>query len=303
MERALVTGATGFIGRHLVQTLLAHGVETCIVVRSEEKVRALFGDCPALRIVFCDMSEIQRLPELLGGEQSFDTCFHFAWSGVSGEGLCDAELQLKNVEYTLSLLSTLQELGVRKFVGAGSIHEMECLVAAEAEQSMAMSNMYKSAKIAAHHMARTYCNNCQIEFCWPIITNTYGVGETSSRLIVTTIEKLRRGREPKFSAGMQLYDFVEVTDVAQAFYLVGCKGKNNRKYVICNPEPKPLKAYLTELGRLVNPQVELCFGEADVSPVSLPRDVFDSCSLVEDTDFQVNVSFEAGIKKILKSLE
>lgn len=302
MKQALVTGATGFIGRHLVQTLLAHHVETYVVVRSEEKAHMLFGDHPNLQIICCDMSKIKQLPELLGS-RSFDTCFHFAWTGVSGEGLCDAELQLKNVEYTLSFLSVLQEIGVHKFVGAGSIHEIECRVASEEEFPMSMSNMYKSAKLAAHHMARTYCNNHQIEFCWPIITNTYGVGEKSARLIITTIEKLRRGQEPRFSSGTQFYDFVEVTDVAQAFYLVGCKGKNNRNYMICNLETKPLKTYLEELGELVNPQVKLCFGEADVSPVFLPQSVFDSRSLMEDTGFKVNVPFEVGIKKILKSLE
>lgn len=37
MEQALVTDTTGFIGRHLVQTLLARQAETCIVVCSEEK--------------------------------------------------------------------------------------------------------------------------------------------------------------------------------------------------------------------------------------------------------------------------
>lgn len=303
MERALVTGATGFIGRHLVQTLLAHRVETCIVVRSEEKARALFGNYPNLRMICCDMNNIRQLPKLLGDEQHFDVCFHFAWGGVSGEGLCDASLQLKNVEDTLALLSVLQQVGVPKFVGAGSIHEIECCVACEAEQPMSMANMYKSAKLAAHHMARAYCNNHQIDFCWPIITNTYGVGEKSARLIITTIEKLRRGQEPQFSAGTQLYDFVEVTDVAQAFYLVGCGGKSNRNYVICNLKPNPLKAYLTELGALVNPQVKLRFGEADVSPVSLPRDVFDCRALMEDTGFRVQVPFNAGIQKILRSLE
>lgn len=303
MKRVIVTGATGFIGQNLVGQLLACGVEVVAVVRSREKADKLFGKaCAGLTVIQCELSQIEQLPSQL--KEPIDACFHFAWMGVSGPDLLDGKIQLKNIEYTLNLLETIQKMGVKKFVGAGSIHELECHYASQQGEMLALSNMYKSAKIAAHYMVQAFCNYHGITFCWPIITNTYGVGEKSARLIISTIEKLRKGESPTFSFGTQPYDFVEVTDVAKALYLIGLHGHNNRNYMICNPGPvRSLRSYLEELGHLVNPMVPLLFGSADVSPVSLPKTIFQCGDLVEDTGFQVEVSFSQGILKILKSLE
>ena len=303
MKRVIVTGATGFIGQNLVEKLLSCGVEVVAVVRSREKADKLFGKgYPGLTVIQCELSQIERLPSQIKG--LFDVCFHFAWAGVSGPDLLDGKIQLKNIEYTLSLLETIQEMGIKKFVGAGSIHELECHYASQQGEILALSNMYKSAKIAVHYMAQAFCNHHGITFCWPVITNTYGVGEKSARLVISTIEKLRKGESPTFSFGTQPYDFVEVSDVAKAFYLIGLYGRNNRNYMICNPGPvRSLRSYLEELGSLVNPTVPLLFGSADVSPVSLPKTIFQCGDLIEDTGFQIEVSFSQGILKILKSLE
>lgn len=290
----LVTGATGFIGSYLVKKLLQNNIIVICIVRSTSKAEKVLGIHKNLIIVECDMNNIINLHKIIPG-RDIDICYHLAWNGVSGVTLSEYAPQIENVCNTLRLLEQLTLMNISKFVGAGSLHEEECKYVMNDLSLVTKSNMYKSAKIACHYMARTYCNNNNIDFFWPIITNTYGIAERSERLIVTTIFKLLNGKEVHFSSGEQNYDFVYVTDVANAFYLIGKKGKSNRKYVISNNKILKLKNYLVLLGKIVNSNVELHFGDKNLIAIDLPIDCFDNSDLVNDTGFKINISFEQGI--------
>ena len=55
MKKALVTGATGFIGTWLVQELLSQGVEVIAVVRQERRFEENIFESNRVRVVFCNM--------------------------------------------------------------------------------------------------------------------------------------------------------------------------------------------------------------------------------------------------------
>jgi nucleoside-diphosphate-sugar epimerase len=138
-----------------------------------------------------------------------------------------------------------------------------------------------------------------VTFFWPIITNIYGPGDLSPRLINTLIRKLLAGERPSLSEGNQLYDFVYISDAAHAFYLIGEKGQEFKTYVIGSGTARPLKEFLCILRDIVNPEVELGFGEFAYNGVYLPIEVFNICTLVQDTGFKIDTPFDEGVKRIL----
>ncbi len=295
MKSAIVTGSTGLIGRWVVAELLKHHIKVFAIVRDRNKADKIFRFHKNLHIVNYDLGSNRSLSQLI--QEEIDVFYHFAWEGVSGVGAGDFDIQLSNMEQTLKLTGFLSELKVKKFIGAGSLHEAECLAEMQKEEiSDNRGIMYKSSKLATHYMTKVEVCRQGIEFYWPIITNTFGIGEQTPRLINTTIRKLINGESPKFTSAVQLYDFIYVTDVARAFWLIGEKGISCKNYILGSGNCRPLREFLECIGRIVNPKVPLLFGEAPFHGIMLPPEYFDSTSLQKDTGFQCEISFEKSIQ-------
>lgn len=298
MKKVIVTGATGFVGYSVVQELLAHGVEIIAVVRENSKnLDKLQND--KVRIVPCNLERICELSSLIT-DRYIDTVYHFAWQGVSDDDIKDADIQMRNVKATLDLINILPELGCNTFIGAGSLHETESYY--DMKEDKVISNlgyMYKAAKISAHWMGKALAGSKNIRFFWPVISNTYGVGEKSKRLVNTIIRKVFDGETPALSAGMQNYDFVYITDVAKAFYLIGEKGIDGTNYFIGSGNVKPLREYLEVVGQVANQvnnsAIPLGFGEIQSNVVFLPEEIFSTETLCRDTGFHIEVPFREGI--------
>lgn len=298
MKKVIVTGATGFIGNWVLDELLANKVEVIVIVRRKSKnVKKLQGR--VVNVIECNLDEYERLPQLIP-DRDIDTIYHFAWQGISDEDIKNEDIQLMNIKATLNLIEVAHKMGISTFVGAGSLHEMESQI--EMEQDKVISNlgyMYKSAKIAAHYMGKAKAGDYGIKFFWPIISNTYGEGENSGRLINTVIRKVLKGESPVLSAGKQFYDFVHISDVANAFYLIGEKGIDGTNYMIASGQAKQLREFLSIVGDMVDPSVELGFGKIQSNVVYLPLETFSINKLREDTGFEPKISFEEGIKRTI----
>ena len=303
MKTALVTGATGFIGSWLTKELLANQVRVYGVVRKDSGNLSRLPEHPGLTVVPCDLEEYAGLSGRLreAGAETIDVCYHLAWEGVSGPLSTDYRVQLKNVESTMELTGQLTELGVKKFISPGSMHEIESQIEMELNQPCTnMGMMYKGAKHAAHYMAKADVCRQGIDFLWPVVTNAYGVGEISGRLINSAIRTLLRSESPAFTKGDQYYDFVYISDVARAFRLIGEQGVTCRPYVIGSGQPRPLKEFLAQVGQIVAPEIPLGFGAHIFQGIYVPREWYETNEklLEEDTGFRPQVSFAEGIRRL-----
>lgn len=304
MRKVIITGATGFIGFNVLKELYANGVDIIAIVRCNSKnINKLSGY--NVRIVECDLYDIESLADKIL-DKDIDAIYHFAWQGVSDDDLKKEKVQLSNIRATLNLIEVAHKLGIKTFIGAGSLHEAEAIE--EMSCNKVISNlgfMYKSAKISAHYMGKAKAGAYGIRFFWPIITNTYGEGEKSGRLINTIIRKVLSGQSPDLSEGNQLYDFVHIKDTAKAFRLIGEKGIDGTNYIIGSGNPKPLKQYLQIVGDISNgyrhgEEIELGFGNIKSNVVFLQRKAFDTKELMEDLGFKPEISFEDGIRKTVE---
>lgn len=298
MKRVIVTGGAGFVGNAVIHELLSHEVEIFAVVRpgfSEKSEKPGFCE-DKVTIVECDMCDISSLPSRLQNYQ-FDAWYQFAWNGLRGDALTDYTTQIMNITWTMDAVCAAAKLGCKKFIGSGSISQYELQVEDGHSSMEDKHRVYKTAKLACQYMGDSVAKANGIEFIWPIITNIYGVGESSPRLINSMIRNLRAGAHQSLSEGNQIYDFIYITDAAKAFRLIGEKGKSNRVYTIAQGQAQPLKGFLQTLRDIVAPNAELGFGELDFNGIYLPEKCYDITELVEDTGFCAEVSFAEGIKK------
>ena len=113
MKRAIVTGATGFIGRALTKTLLECGTEVWAVVRDGRKLDDIKSE--SLHIVEADFAQYPHLAERID-VRGFDVCFYLAWNGTWGMPFRDYALQLQNAEAACDMVEQAAKLGCERFI-------------------------------------------------------------------------------------------------------------------------------------------------------------------------------------------
>ena len=300
MEKAIVTGANGFVGSAVIRELIKNDVE----------VLALCHKIPEKKIISelityqeFELSKIDELKNMVINDY-YDTFYHFAWAGSAGSDRSNTKLQLQNVQWTIDALNFAKSIGCKRFVSAGSIIEYETMRACYTDGNKpGLGYIYGSAKMSAHTMAMSIAANIGIDLMWAEITNAYGVGEISSRLINTTIRKIINKESPQFTSGTQNYDFVYIDDVARAFYLIGKNGKPFHSYLIGSGNAKPLKEFLLEMKESIAKDVDFIFGDVPFTGVNLDLSIFDTKKTEKDTGFKAEISFAEGVKRTYEWLK
>lgn len=298
MKTAIVTGANGFVGGALVRELLHHDYTVLAVDLAGH--RENLPDDDMVSFVPLELAQIEKLVHKVP-EQKYDVFFHLAWAGSAGPARADTALQLQNAQWTVEALRTAKKLGCKRMLCAGSIMEHETMAAAYTQGNRpGPGYIYGGGKLIAHVMCMSVAAQLGIELVWPEITNAYGPGERSPRLINTTIQKCLRGEAPQFTAGTQNYDFVYIDDVARAFRLIGENGKPFHEYLIGSSSARSLRDFLLEMRAAIAPNLDFQFGSVPFTGVDLPLEAFD-CSRTEvDTGFRAEVSFAEGCRRTME---
>ena len=299
MKKVIVTGANGFIGTSLCRELSNQGISVIAVVRNEEENISNIENLKGLRVVYSDLSEFKNLNEKIS-DRDIDVLYHLAWVGSAGPLRGSADVQFNNIKYTCDTVKACSKMNCKRFVFASSIMEYEIEAVMATDATPGINTLYSSAKVSADYMARTIAGSLGVDYIRAVISNIYGPGELSPRLVNTSIRKLLNGEHCAFSAGEQTYDFIYIDDAAKTFVAIGEKGVANRTYYIGSQNPRPLKEFLCELRDQVDPNIEIGLGEIPFNGVSLTYTEFDVHAVKNDTGFVPSVSFTEGIKNTIE---
>ena len=293
MKKAIVTGANGFIGKTLVNALLTRGYSVVALdVRFDE---TLLQNAAVTCVNVMD-KEVARLKEVIPAEQ-YDCFFHLAWAGTSGPARADYAVQLNNVKLACDYVLLCKEVGCKRVIYASSINEMETYEYLQSDDiEPAGGYIYGTGKLAAHLMGETVAKLNDVEFIPVIITNIYGVGEVSARMIYTSIKKLISKEHCSFTAGYQTYDFIYITDAINSIIAVAEKGRAFNRYYIGSGEPKPLREFLIEMKNIVDSEAEIGLGDIPFKGVDISYSQFDLKKVERDTGYQNKISFAEGIR-------
>ena len=293
MENVIVTGANGFIGKTLVNALLEKGYH---VVALDIRFDDVLEDDERVTCVSVMNKEVATLADEIP-HQEYRSFFHLAWAGTSGPARADYAVQLNNVKLACDYIKLCGEIGCKRVVYASSINEMETYEYLQSDDiEPAGGYIYGTGKLAAHLMGETVAKINGIEFIPVIITNIYGVGEKSARMIYTSINKLVHKEHCSFTAGYQTYDFIYITDAINSIIAVAEKGKAFNRYYIGSGEPKPLREFLLEMRDIVDPEAELGLGDIPFKGVDISYDQFDLKKVELDTGYRNEVPFAEGIR-------
>lgn len=294
MNHVIITGADGFVGSNTVNCFINNGIKVLAIDIVDKPRRLKPHD--KLHYLKCDVNDINAMSKVLP-TGIYDCWIHFAWAGSAGEARTDYNLQTRNALSTVECLKFAKELGCKRFVCAGSIMEREVEAAIHTQGSRpGMGYIYGMGKHIAHCICKSVAANIGIDLLWPMITNAYGAGEFSPRFINTTLRKVINKEPLHFTAATQNYDFVYVTDVAHAFYLVAKDGIAFKEYLIGSGNAQPLREFIKIMQQTVASDAELLFGNVPFTGTNLPLSAFSTAEIEIDCGFNPKVDFATGIR-------
>lgn len=301
--KVMITGANGFVGYYLLQEIEKAGDKVIAIIRNKDSNIEKLKDFKNVKIIYCDMNHYEDLPALVS-DRDIDCCIHLAWDGATGAKRGDYNVQLNNVKSSIDLCNALSEMSIRRFIGIGSLAEKDVSYYISADGATPnLTSCYGTAKITADYMTKAICSNNGIEHIWCQLSNIYGVGDKTNNFVKFACETMLQGKRAAFTEGNQIYDFIYISDVAKAIYLVAKNGKKNTTYFIGSGKARKLKEYIKLMRDIIDKKIELYLGEIPFNGVSLPEDVFDCEKIKNDTGFEATVSFEEGIRKTISWLK
>lgn len=296
MKDAFVTGATGFIGRHLVHELYASGVHVYSVVRDVRKANEEGLNCYS-DIIECPLESISDLPSKVG-KVSESVFYHLAWHGGTNASNLQFDLQASNIQASIACMEAASFIESRRFIGIGSVLDLTANQILQ-HRITHPSAAYAVAKDAIHKLLTLLSQANGMQFTWCRFAGVYGRDDRTKNLISYVIEQLQRGVSPTIGQGHQIYSFAHVDDVARALVLIGeIETDLKQEYMICGSESMSIRSYLEILNDIVEPNLTIEYGKRADDGVRYDEEWFKS-SIFDDLGFCYKYSFAEGIKSII----
>lgn len=214
--RVMVTGATGFVGRHVVNELLARGHTVVAIARDIKRAREMpWFD--RVGFIQCDLHE--SFQPLLQPECLPDAIVHLAWPGLPNYR--DFFHISKNLPADLVFLEAAVKSGVPHLLIAGTCLEYGMQYGPLSEEMETRpTTPYGFAKDALRKALQLLQKESPFALQWMRLFYVYGEGQNRNSLLAQ-LDCAIDERQPVFnmSAGDQLRDYLPIQEVAEKFVL------------------------------------------------------------------------------------
>ena len=300
--RVVITGPTGAIGHALIEQCIKNGDEVLAICRKgSSRIKTLPQDSKVsvLELSLCDYEEY--IKEAVAPEVQYDVFYHFAWESTTGASRNDTDSQSLNIRYALSAVKLADFFGCKTFIGAGSQAEYGRVEGSlKPDTPTFPENGYGIAKLCAGQLTRILCGQLGIKHIWTRILSVYGPYDGENSMVISSLRKMIRGEEARFTKGEQEWDYLFSADAARAMYLIAQKGIGNKIYVIGSGKTRKLMDYINVMDKTADTAVHPVLGAVPYADKQVMYLCADISELTEDTGFVPETDFEEGIEKTVQ---
>jgi nucleoside-diphosphate-sugar epimerase len=288
VSRVLVTGGTGFIGRHATAALVAAGHEVHVTTASG---RPAPDGAEAHRVDLLDASATTALVESLRPEE----LLHLAWDVTPGVYLRSPA----NIRWTTASTHLLREFvrDGRRAVLAGSVFEYDPFHAGGLlveDGPLRPATLYATCKDALRSVAEALGRESGVEIAWGRAFFMYGPGEYPTRLVASVARAVLSGEEAPVSHGRQVRDYMHVADMGEAFaalLLAGATGAVN----LGTGEGTALADLVGAVSRAAGRPELIRLGARESDPGEAPLIVADTTRLREEVGWVPTRTLADGV--------
>ncbi|MDC1008433.1 NAD(P)-dependent oxidoreductase [Gammaproteobacteria bacterium] len=253
-KHIVVTGGTGFLGRHVVETFLNEGFEVTALVRNKSKAK----DVKQLKKANIESCEIYQ-KNLTYSFPPQSTLIHCAWADVQ-DSLSSKHLsQHLNDNYQF-LSNVINQKKIKKIIVSGTCYEYGLQYGPMLSSTPTRPNTpYAKAKVELHKKLLKLQSRSEFILIWARLFYMYGEGQ-DEKSIIPLFEKALKNSEKVFnmSYGEQLLDYLPVHQAAKQ--ISSLIEKNSGTYNICSGSPISLRRLLEDKMKKMNKKIELHTG-------------------------------------------
>lgn len=303
--RVLVTGASGFVGGHLVAALRARGHD---VVRADRAPPA--GDHDTLPLDVTDSLAVRGVVELARP----DAIAHLAAQAFVPASLADPDATFDvNAHGTLRLLDAVRRLADQGappprvlVVSSGDVYGAQPRAALPLRETTAPlpRSPYAASKVAAEALALAYARSFGADAVVTRAFNHVGPGQDERFAVVAFAMQIARaaaGGEPRMLVGNldASRDFLDVRDVCDAYaLLLEGGGAAGEIYNVCSGTATTMREILRRLIELARVPVEVREDPARLRPADVPVSAGDASKLREATGWTPRIPLTAALRAV-----
>jgi len=231
----LITGATGFIGPHLVKKLVSEGHSCRCLVRESSNVEVL----KELGVELAE-GDITRAETLKGIADGMDRVLHMATLGhMSNFSVTEAMFEAINVQGTQNIMAEALRAGVRRVVHCSTVAAMGiCPDVPATEESLCNPHHpYGRSKLKAEKKVQGLIAEKALPAVIIRFSMVYGPGDARDILKLTRLTK--KGLFPKIGNRPKLTPLIHADDAVKGLLLAAEKGRIGEVYLLTNQESLP----------------------------------------------------------------
>jgi nucleoside-diphosphate-sugar epimerase len=291
--RVLITGASGFVGRHCIPLLVNRGFEVHAVARHSAQTatpdEVTWHRCDLLR-----QSAVEKLVSVTRPSH----LFHLAWFTEPG-AFWESPANLRWQSASIQLFNVFRKFGGRRILSTGSCAEYDwnAQPCREGFQENP-GTQYGRSKVAICRYLQSLTNEDQLSTAWGRLFFLYGPAGHASRMPAAIILSLLNGQTARCTHGRQLRDFLFIQDAADA--LVNLLDSD-----LCGPvnigsgqATRVLDMVHATAARIGREEL-LQIGAIAASPEEPAEIVADTSRLRNELEWQPEVSLEDGIRRTI----
>jgi nucleoside-diphosphate-sugar epimerase len=266
--KILLTGARGFIGHQIMQSLQIRNVEVVQVHRGTQaqnpEPRYLGGTSIYTGDLFSERDEWFE-----GACQGIDTIIHAAWYVEPGKYL-QSDRNVDCLIGTLRFAQAAARAGVRRFVGIGSCLEYELSSSPlTVDSPLRPRTPYAAAKAASYIMLSRLLPALNVEFAWCRVFYLYGENEDPQRLVPYVRSQLAAGKPVELTNGTQIRDYLDVQVAGDMIAEIALSAEQDA-FNICSGIPLTVRQLVEQLAVEFNAHHLLKFGARPENPDDPP---------------------------------
>lgn len=293
MKKLFITGASGFIGSHVVRHALASRCQVAALVMPGDPLQRLRDLTGQITLIPGNLDHPETYRSALHAWQP-ETCIHLAWYAEPGKYLHATE-NLACLTDSFTLLQELIRINCRHIVMAGTCAEYALQNQPVKEDSPANpTTLYAACKLSLHLIGRQLAAQAGVRFAWGRVFYLYGPHEDPRRVVPALINSLSEGKLFAATSGEQIRDYLHVEDVASAFFHLADHGSDGI-FNICSGEPISMRQLMATVGEIMGHAELIRFGEA---PARLwdPPFICGNNSRLCKTGWQPHYTLRSGLE-------
>lgn len=288
--RALVTGASGFVGRHLLRHLCDAGWEVAVLARGQSPPAVP----PARTYLYTGTTaEVMRAVE----DFRPDTVYHLASLFLAQHTPEQVEpLVSSNILLGTQLLEAMRAAGVRSLVNAGTSWQNF-----DGDAYLPV-NLYAATKQAFEDILLYYVETAGIRAVTLKLYDSYGPGDTRRKLLRLLLDCLRTGAPLGMSGGEQIVDLAHVDDVCRAFLRAAeltadLAQAASAVYAVSGGQRRTLRAVVETLEQVAGRKLPIVWGARPYRE----REVMQPWCGASVPGWQPVVTLEDGLRALLEA--